>query len=157
MVLVHNTKEFLGVGCLHPLPLTLSFTAPPPKTHVHHPLTLARHAQKFQKVHRKIRLSSGWNFERRSRSREPVVETFEHCFRSPLVTTITPAMCNRVCSSCTWHPRPAVSFARRILWLECDCKGGDEQDIFRSLLLRSGSTWSYRVRDIRRCWEFSRP
>ena len=37
-------------------------------------------------------------------------------------------MCNRVCSSCTWHPRPAVSFARRVLWLECDCKGGDEHE-----------------------------
>ena len=81
----------------------------------------------------KIRLLSEPIFERRSRSREPVVETFEHCFRSPLVTTITPAMCNRVCSSCTWHPHPAVSFARRILWLECDCKGGDKHETFSFL------------------------
>ena len=119
---------FLGVGCLHPLPLTLSFTAPPPKNHPSHPLTLARHAHRFRKLHRKIRLSSGWNFERRSRSREPVVETAEHCFRSPLVARFTYTMSNRVCSSCLWHPRPAISFARRILWLESDGKGGGDHE-----------------------------
>ena len=68
------------------------------------------------------------NFNRGSCSREKVAQSREHCFTSPPLTAITHKNCCRVCSPSMWLPRPAVRFAQRTLWLECDCKGGAEPE-----------------------------
>jgi hypothetical protein len=102
--------HILGVGC-NPTSRTSFFQGTPPKNTHTKPLTFTQSTHTFSTVHQKIRTLSGSNFERQPRSREKDVETLEHCFRSPPLTTITHKTCGHVCSPPLWLPRPAVYFA----------------------------------------------
>ena len=119
--------RILGVGCNPTSRTSLFHRHPPQNTHIQ-PLTATQSKHTFSRVYRKIKTFSGWNFERGSHSREKVIETLEHCFRSPPLTAIAHQTCGHVCSPCLWLPRPRVCFALRTLWLECDCKRGADHE-----------------------------